>query len=454
MHQLVQRQREYFNTGVSVPKQFRIQQLKKLRSALKENEAALFEAIYSDFKKSQFDTYVTELALVYQDIDEAIRKMDNWTRKKRVRTNLVNFPARSYIVPEPLGVSLIIGAWNYPIQLSLAPAVAAMAAGCTVVMKPSELPARTSTALANIIAEAFPAEYFSVVQGGVPETTELLNQKFDKIFFTGSTHVGKIVYKAAADHLTPVTLELGGKSPVFVTENCSSLKLAARRIVWGAFLNAGQTCNSPDYILVHRSKEAKFLELCKKEIAKRQIAVENGNYSQIIDERNFDRLAALIDPEKVYCGGTADRERRIIEPTILQQVEFDDEVMQDEIFGPILPFIVYDELDDAINSVRKIPKPLSCYIFSNNSNEKKKVLERISFGGGGANDVVSYIANPHLPFGGVGNSGIGKYHGEAGFQAFSNYKGILEKGNWLELPLKYYPYSDIKLWWIKQFFKF
>ncbi|MBT8255923.1 MAG: aldehyde dehydrogenase family protein, partial [Bacteroidia bacterium] len=342
MHQLVQRQREYFNTGASVPKQFRIQQLKKLRSALKENEAALFEAIYSDFKKSQFDTYVTELALVYQDIDEAIRKMDNWTRKQRVRTNLVNFPARSYILPEPLGVSLIIGAWNYPIQLSLAPAVAAMAAGCTVVMKPSEMPAHTSTVLAKIIGETFPAEYFTVVEGGVPETTELLNQRFDKIFFTGSTHVGKIVYKAAAKHLTPVTLELGGKSPVFVTENCSSLKLAVQRIIWGAFLNAGQTCNSPDYILVHRSKEVKFLELCKKEIAKRQIAVEHGNYSQIIDERNFDRLAALIDPDKVYCGGGTDREQRIIEPTILQQVSFDDEVMQDEIFGPVLPVIVYD----------------------------------------------------------------------------------------------------------------
>jgi len=452
MHSIISEQRTYFNTHATKDVSFRIQQLKKLKKTLKANESLLLEAIYADFKKSPFDTLVTELALVYQDIDEACKKLYVWSRKKPTRTNLLNFPARSYVLPEPLGVVLVIGAWNYPYQLSLAPLVAAMAAGCTVVLKPSELPARTSAAMKRIISESFSEAYIAVVEGGIPETTQLLAEKFDKIFFTGSTAVGKIVYKAAAEHLTPVTLELGGKSPAFVTADCN-LKMTAKRLIWAKFLNAGQTCIAPDYVLVDRQMEQPFLEACRKEIEKEQLSFANGNYSQIINNQNFERLQSLIDPAKVFCGGTVDSAERYIAPTIIQNATFEDAIMQEEIFGPILPVIPYDSLDDAINKVAGLPKPLSCYVFTGTSKTKKKVLNSLSFGAGMVNDAVMHITNSHLPFGGVGASGIGSYHGEAGFRTFTHYKGVIEKSNWLELPLKYFPHTKTKLWWVKQVFK-
>jgi aldehyde dehydrogenase (NAD+) len=453
MHQLVASQRTYFNTHATKSIKFRQQQLKKLKKVLQSNEALLYDAIYSDFKKSPFETYSTELALVYNDIDEACKNLRKWSRKKRVRTNLLNFPSTSYIIPEPLGVSLVIGAWNYPYQLSLAPMVAAMAAGCTVFLKPSELPSETSAAITKIISENFSQEYIAVVEGGIPQTTDLLQQKFDKIFFTGSTMVGKIVYKAAAENLTPVTLELGGKSPAFVLKDCD-LKMTVKRLIWAKFLNAGQTCIAPDYVMVDRSLAQKFLMLCKEEIEKEHFSFDNGNYTQIIDDKNLKRLQEMIDPAKVYYGGKVNGEQRHIEPTILKNVSFDDAVMQQEIFGPILPIINYDYLEDAIYRVHKLPKPLSCYVFTKSRKVKKEILNRISFGGGMVNDAVTHISNSHLPFGGVGPSGMGSYHGEAGFKAFTHYKSIVEKSTLLELPLKYYPHSKRKLWWIKQFFKF
>lgn len=452
MRSIITEQRNYFNTHATKDVSFRIQQLKKLKKTLQANEPLLFEAIYSDFKKSPFDTLATELSLVYHDIDEACKKLFLWSRKKPVRTNLLNFPAKSYVIPEPLGVVLVIGAWNYPIQLSMAPMVAAMAAGCTVVLKPSELPARTSSVIKKIISESFSEAYIAVVEGGVPETTQLLAEKFDKIFFTGSTAVGKIVYKAAAEHLTPVTLELGGKSPAFVTADCN-LKMTVKRLIWAKFLNAGQTCIAPDYVLVDKQIEQRFLEACREEIKKEQFSFTNGNYSQIINTRNWERLQSLIDPAKVFHGGTVDRTERYIAPTIIQNASFEDAIMQEEIFGPLLPVIAYDSLDEAINKVTKLPKPLSCYVFTGTSKTKKKVLTGLSFGGGMVNDAVMHITNSHLPFGGVGTSGIGSYHGEAGFRAFTHYKGVIEKSNWLELPLKYFPHTKTKLWWVKQFFK-
>jgi aldehyde dehydrogenase (NAD+) len=413
----------------------------------------LYEAIYSDFKKSEFDTFTTELALLYHEIALAKKHLTSWARPKRVSTNMVNFPAKSYIIPEPLGVCLVIGAWNYPYQLSLSPAVAAIAAGNTVVLKPSEIPSETSKVMQKLISENFDEGFFTVVEGGVEETTELLKQKFDKIFFTGSTPVGKIVYKTAAENLTPVTLELGGKSPAFVTAS-AHIKMTAKRLVWGKFLNAGQTCIATDYVLVHQSVEAKFLEACKAEIEKANYAFENDNYVQIINNKNWERLVSLIDTKKVYFGGISEKETRYIQPTILTNVTFEDEVMKDEIFGPILPVISYEDLSEAIQKVQQLPKPLSCYVFTTKASERKQILNTLSFGGGAINDTVMHISNSNLPFGGVGLSGIGSYHGEAGFKTFSHYKSILHKANWLELPIKYSPINNKKLWWIKQFFKF
>ncbi len=450
MIDLVQKQRNYFGTHKTKDLNFRLQQLKKLELLLKSNEKSLYKAIFQDFKKSEFDTFVTELALLYHDIKDAKKNLNKWARKKRVSTNMLNFPAKSYIIPEPLGVCLVIGAWNYPYQLTLAPVIAAIAAGNTVIIKPSELSSGTSAVMAKLINENFDPEYLKVVEGGIPETTALLEQKFDKIFFTGSTQVGKIVYQAAAKNLTPVTLELGGKSPAFVTKDCN-LKMTVKRLVWAKFLNAGQTCIAPDYVLVDASIEKEFLELVKTEIEKENFSIENENFTQIINERNLNRLSHMIDSEKVYYGGITNSSDKTLQPTVLQRVSFKDKVMQEEIFGPMLPVISYDNLEEAIQQVNDLPKPLSCYVFTKNKEQKNKILKEISFGGGAVNDAVMQIANSKLPFGGVGNSGIGSYHGKSGFRAFSHYKSILEKSTLMELSLKYYPHSKSKLNWIKRF---
>ena len=367
MKPIIDQQRAFFNQNMTRNVDFRIKQLKTLKKALSENESQLHKAIYDDFKKSEFDNYTNELALVYHDIHQAIKNVKRWAKVKRAKTNFINFPARSYIVPEPLGVSLIIGAWNYPYQLSLAPVVAAMAAGNTIVLKPSELPKNTSHVMHKIISEYFDPAYFTVIEGGIPETTALLNEKFDKIFFTGSVPVGKIIYQAAAKHLTPVTLELGGKSPAIIDKNCN-LKMTVKRLVWSKFLNAGQTCISPDYILVHRSIHDQFLELAKNEIENSHFSTDHDNYVQIINEKNTERLVKMIDKTKVYHGGHFDVSQRYIEPTIMSNVTFDDAVMQDEIFGPIMPVIAYDSIDEAVELVKSRPKPLSCYVFTNPKN--------------------------------------------------------------------------------------
>ncbi len=446
---IVTAQRKFFQTNITKEVDFRISQLKKLESLLRENETMLHEAIYTDFKKSAFESYTTEISLLYHDIKEAIKKLPKWSKKKRVRTNLVNLPARSYVIPEPLGVSLIIGAWNYPYQLSLAPAIAAIAAGNTVILKPSELPEHTSRAMAKLINENFDPHFFRVIEGGVPETTELLNQKFDKIFFTGSVPVGKIVYQAAAKNLTPVTLELGGKSPAIITEDCN-LKMTVKRLIWGKFLNAGQTCIAPDYVAVHTSVKSDFLELAKKEIEDSKFKVEEDNYVQIINDAHVARLIKLIATDKVYTGGKYNLDARIIEPTILTDITFEDAIMQDEIFGPILPVLEYDDLDAIIAKIKERPKPLACYVFTKDKMVKQKILNQISFGGGAVNDTVMHITNSHMGFGGVGDSGIGAYHGEHGFRAFSHYKGILDKPTWIEPNLKYHPHTKSKLKWIKR----
>ncbi|EPR67945.1 Aldehyde dehydrogenase [Cyclobacterium qasimii M12-11B] len=380
--------------------------------------------------------------------------MKKWSKRKKVSTGIANFPAKSYIIPEPMGVTLIIGAWNYPYQLSLLPAITSLAAGNTVILKPSELPSRTSKVMARIINDNFPSNYFHVIEGGVKETTELLENRFDKIFFTGSIPVGKIIYQAAAKHLTPVTLELGGKSPTFVLAD-ADIEMTAKRIVWSKFLNAGQTCIAPDYILVDQSIEALFLKALKDEIEanyKNKGDIEE-NYLRIIDNKNFDRLSKLIETGQVYFGADLNRAKRFIGPTILQNVSFKDEVMKEEIFGPILPVLSFTNLEEVIKTVKERPKPLSCYIYSKNRKTIDKLLTELSFGGGAVNDSVMHLSNTNLPFGGIGSSGIGSYHGKAGFDSFTHYKSILDKPFWFEGNIKYAPYTKKKKAIIKWLFE-
>ncbi|UMB62176.1 aldehyde dehydrogenase [Lutibacter sp. A80] len=448
MNEIVTAQKKYFQTNVTKSISFRIQQLKKLEQLLKENEQLLNEAIFKDFKKSEFDTYTTELGIIYSEIQLTCKKLHKWARTKRVSTNFLNFPGKSYIIPEPLGVTLIIGAWNYPYQLSLSPAIAAISAGNTVILKPSEIAIETSSLLAKILNEAFDPAFFKVIEGGVLETTQLLNEKYDKIFFTGSTAVGKIIYKAAAKNLTPVTLELGGKSPAIIDEKFN-IKVGVKRLVWAKFLNAGQTCIAPDYVCVHESIKTEFLKQLTLEIKASNFKIENNNYVQIIDRKNMKRLVSLIDTEKIYFGGTYKLEENTIDPTILTDINFNDEIMADEIFGPILPIISYKNIDEIITQIKLKPKPLACYIFSNNNTFIKKIEKEVSFGSGAINDAIMQITNENLPFGGVGNSGIGSYHGEYGFKTFSHYKSILRKSTWFEPNLKYHPLTNLKLKLIK-----
>ncbi len=381
--------------------------------------------------------------MLYSEINSAVSKLNSWSKKKKVRTSLANFPAKSYIIPEPLGVVLVVGAWNYPYQLALAPAIAALAAGNTVILKPSEIAVHSSAIMAKIINESFDASIFYVKEGGVSETTALLELPFDKIFFTGSTPVGKIVYQAAAKNLTPVTLELGGKSPTFVCKD-ANLKMVAKRMVWAKFLNAGQTCIAPDYVLVADSIKDAFLKEVVQEIEKTSYSIANENYVQIINDKNFNRLAKLINRDKIYYGGKYDKSERIIEPTILDNCTFDDLVMQQEIFGPILPIISYTNLEEAIAQVKQREKPLSCYVFTSSKVIQNKIESELSFGGGAINDAIMHISNDKMPFGGVGASGMGHYHGKFGFDTFSHFKSILNKPTWLEFDFKYSPYTEWK----------
>ncbi len=448
MHQIVTKQKAFFNTNATKNISFRIEQLQKLEKVLKKNEQLLNKAIFNDFKKSEFENYATELGIIYSEINTACKKLHKWASTKKVTTNFLNFPGKSYIIPEPLGVTLIIGAWNYPYQLSISPAISAIAAGNTVILKPSEISIATSALLTKIINNTFDPAIFTVVEGGIPETTELLNEKFDKIFFTGSTTIGKIVYKAAAKNLIPVTLELGGKSPAIIDKTCN-LKICVKRLVWAKFLNAGQTCIAPDYVCVDASIKSEFLKQLTLEINASNFKIENSNYVQIINKKNMKRLVSLIDPEKIYLGGLYNFEENSIDPTILTDVSFYDTIMEDEIFGPILPIITYKNIDEIITQIKLKPKPLACYIFSNSTAFIKKIEKEISFGSGAINDAIMQISNENLPFGGVGHSGIGSYHGEYGFKTFSHYKSILKKSTWFEPNLKYFPLTDLKLKIIK-----
>ncbi len=446
---ILAKQRAFFRSHQTRDLAFRKSQLRKLKNLIESNEELLCEAIHKDFGKSKFDVFTTELAIVLQDIDYYLKHLGRLANPKSVRTNLATQIASSKIYSEPLGCTLVIGAWNYPFQLSLAPLVAAVAAGNTCMVKPSEVAPHAMAAIASLINTNFPDEQLFVAQGGAELAAEILKHRFDKIFFTGSPRVGRLVYEAAAKHLTPVTLELGGKSPAIVTAS-ADLDVAARRIVWGKFLNAGQTCIAPDYVLVEESVELDFLNRLKHYIDKFAYHAGERHYTQIVSAKHTERLLALIDPSKVYYSGEHDLAARHIAPTVLRGVQWADPVMQEEVFGPILPVLTVWAFGEAIDQVLETEKPLAAYLFTKNTAEKDRFASELSFGGGCINDVIMHVANPNLPFGGVGNSGMGRYHGKFGFEAFSHQKPVMDRATWGEPNLRYPPYTDDKYTWIRR----
>lgn len=448
----MQRQREFFKTGATHSYEYRRKQLEALRAALILHEPQLLAALKADLGKSAAEAYASELAVVRHELKLTLKSLKRWMRPRRVTTPLHLQPARSRVFPEPLGVVLVIGAWNYPVQLTLAPLIGALAAGCCAVVKPSELAPQTSTALRRLLESIYSSEYVSVVEGGVEPTTDLLRERFDHIFFTGSTTVGRIVYAAAAKNLTPVTLELGGKSPAIVCTS-ADLALTARRLVFGKFLNAGQTCVAPDYVYVDEKVFSPFLDCVKKEISA-QFGSSGGttsDYGRIVTSRHFDRLVGFLQNATILFGGTYDVNSRYFAPTVIADVDWNHPVMREEIFGPVLPVLKYKSLDQAFAAVLANEKPLAAYLFTSNANEREKFTQELSFGGGCINDTVVHLSNAKLPFGGVGASGIGAYHGEKSFQTFSHMKSVLHKSKWFDVWFRYPPYTKAKMRWLKRF---
>ena len=433
-------QRAFFKTGKTLSLAFRIEQLKKLYAAVKKYEAEIADALNEDLGKSTYESYMCETGLALSEISYMIKHTKRFSKEKRVKTPLAQFASRSYKKPSPYGNVLIMSPWNYPFMLTIDPLADAISAGNTAVVKPSAYSPATSRIVEKIVSECFEPEYVAVVTGGRAENTELLNQKFDMVFFTGSQNVGREVLRRTAENLTPAVLELGGKSPCIV-DSSAKIRLAAKRIVFGKFLNCGQTCVAPDYILCDSSVKEELTASLIDEISKQfgDRPLENPDYGHIISDKHFERLSGLIEPEKVLAGGETDSVRRKIEPTLVS-ASFDDLVMQEEIFGPILPILTYDDFGDVISILSEREKPLALYIFSEDSAHINEVTERLSFGGGCVNDVVIHLATSEMGFGGVGESGMGCYHGKAGFDAFSHTKSIVDKKTWMDLPMRYQPY--------------
>jgi aldehyde dehydrogenase (NAD+) len=427
--------------------------LKKLLTNVIKYEDEIIKALYDDFKKPAFESVATETSYIISDLKDTIATIDKYVKPQKVTFNLLNFPSNDYIISEPYGKVLIIAPWNYPFQLAICPLVAAVAAGNTVVLKPSELTPHTSAIIAKIISESFDKNHVSVEQGGQEKSTELLSQRWDYIFFTGSVAVGKIVAKAAALNLTPVTLELGGKSPCIVDQT-AKMALTAKRIVWGKFINAGQTCIAPDFILVHQSVKANLLSELKNEIIKAYgNDIKNSpDLARIINLKNWERLVGYIQSDKVIFGGETEKETLFIAPTLIDEPELKSDVMQNEIFGPLLPIISYQNENELKAIIESYEKPLSLYVFTERTDFANEIMNQFSFGGGCINDTIMHIANKRLPFGGVGHSGMGAYHGKYSFDTFSHKKSISKKGTWLDVPLRYAPYKD-KVTTLRKLFK-
>ena len=447
-------QRAFFATGVTRDVTWRIGALESLRRAILAHEAELNAALKADLNKGPFESYMTEVGMVLSELGYIQRRLRSWARAKRVATPLAQFSARSFRSPEPYGVVLVMSPWNYPFQLALEPVVGAIAAGNCVIIKPSAYAPSTSQAVADLVAGCFEPEFVTVVQGGREENAALLDQEFDFIFFTGGVTVGKLVMEKASRNLTPVCLELGGKSPCIV-DATADLPLAARRIVFGKYLNAGQTCVAPDYLLVQEEVRERLTALICEEIARAfgQRPLEAPDYGKIINRKHFDRLLGLMEGENILAGGQASPASLQIAPTLLGDVSPDSPIMGEEIFGPILPVFSFRQLPEAADFVAARPKPLALYLFTNSREAERLILERCSFGGGCINDTIIHLATSHMPFGGVGASGMGGYHGKASFDTFSHYRSIVRKHNWIDLPIRYRPYTPEKARWLRRFLK-
>jgi aldehyde dehydrogenase (NAD+) len=450
--QLIQKQREFFQTGKTKDIAFRIEKLRTLKQAIVDNEIAIVQALQADLHKPEFESYAAEISVI-RDIDYAIKHIHSWAKPKKAEVPLDFFSYSAKIYPEPLGVVLVIGAWNYPFSLIISPLIGAIAAGNCSIINPSEMASQTSHLLAEIIGKYFEPEYIAVVEGGVDVSQKLLAQKFDHIFFTGGTAIGKIVMEAAAKHLTPVTLELGGKSPCIVDANIN-IEHTARRITWGKFLNAGQTCIAPDYLLVDKKIKQDLLNGLKKCIKEfyGDNPANSPDYARIISHKHCERLSNLLNDGEIVIGGETKLEERYIAPTIIDQVSLTDSIMQEEIFGPILPVIEYTDIAEAIALINSKPKPLALYLFTHNNDLQQRVLQETSSGGVCINDTMMHIAIPSLPFGGVGDSGTGNYHGKASFDTFSHYKSVMRNSFWLDLKWRYAPYKE-KLSFLKRMMK-
>lgn len=440
--ELIHKQRSFFHSGVTKDLDYRIDALRRLRRLLLEREGEAYTALRNDLRKPEFEAYGSEIGFVLNEIRTAVSRLHAWARPKRVRTPLVLFPATSMVIPEPYGVVLIISPWNYPLMLALSPLVGAVAAGNCAVVKPSEVSPHTSAFVSKLIRDSFPEEHVAAVEGGPETSRRLLRERFDFILYTGGSRIAHEVMKAAAVHLTPVALELCGKSPAIVDHDVD-IKQAAKRIVWGKFFNAGQTCIAPDYVIAHVCiKDSLVTEMtrCITEFYGRNVS-QSPDYGRIINLRHFNRLRSLMKRGRVIAGGGSSKKDLFIEPTIIDGVSWTDPIMQEEIFGPLLPVLGFESFDQMVESIRNLPKPLSLYIFSKNRKRQKQVVNSISFGGGCINETLSHFANPRLPFGGIGESGTGQYHGKHSFDLFSHQKSIVKKPTWLDIPIRYPPYQ-------------
>jgi aldehyde dehydrogenase (NAD+) len=453
MHAVVENQRRFFESGETRRQSFRRKALKRLRQAVVEHEDRLLDALWSDLNKPAYEGYLTEIGPALSEIRHACKNLHRWSRPRRVWTPLVCQPAVSRIQPEPQGVALILSPWNYPVQLALIPLAAAVAAGNCCVLKASEVAPHSASALAAMIADRFPSEYLTVVEGGVDAARGLLQQKFDTIFFTGSSAVGKQVMAAAAEQLTPVTLELGGKSPCIVEPDVD-LATAARRIAAGKFLNAGQTCVAPDYLLVRTGIKAALLDRLAEELQKfyGEDPRKSPDYARIVSDAHFSRLERLLHNCRIRIGGQMLRRERYFAPTVVEGISVDHALMQEEIFGPILPVFAYDHPVEAMDMIRRQPRPLALYLFTNNRRTQQRFLSGLAFGGGCVNDTLMHLVNPRLPFGGTGDSGFGRYHGKAGFEAFSYMKSVMKRPTVLDLKLRYPPYGKLNV--LKKLFRY
>lgn len=443
IEKLVKMQRNFFNTGGTRSVRFRRAMLRRLAGAIKDNEDLLNEAMKEDMNKSPLEVYMTETGMVLDEIRYHLKHVESWAMDKEKITPLAQFPSRSYVSPEPYGVALIMSPWNYPVQLCLEPLIGAISAGCTAVIKPSAYAPATSAAIGEIIHSVFPPKYIAVVQGGRKENSKLLEQRFDYIFFTGSPAVGHMVMESAAKYLTPMTLELGGKSPVIVDQT-ADIRIAARRIAFGKVLNAGQTCVEPDYMFIHESVKEEFITEYQMAISDFFPDGDMSDMNVIINQKHFDRVSRLLESGRAVVGGTTDPERRFIEPALLDDVSLDSPIMQEEIFGPILPMITYTNIDTCIEYIISHEKPLALYLFTASKSTERRVLRCCSFGGGCINDTIIHLATSRMPFGGVGASGMGSYHGKKSFDTFTHYRSIVSKGTWLDLPVRYRPYTPLK----------